>query len=197
MQKYNEFAFLALCLGLILAGGCELVDPDSTPRVAPEEEVTEESSVAATSVDGEVGEGWRDGRTVGTIQASNNAVEWETLNIEAPPGPNLPGDSEWIIARIEGQGYTRLLIMTMDTSGGRRDPSRILLDGPGGGFQDGRFNVPLPGIARWRVEYSSGALRIILNGREIWSAAGNYTVERAIMTDSGRRGFIGQWRPVQ
>ncbi len=194
-MKYNAtYFFAAFCVGLILAGGCELADPELSQLPADQELNGLENEM---EVNGDHGTGWRDGRSVEALPASGNVVEWETLNIGAPTSPNRPGDAEWIIARIEGQGFSRLLIMTMYTSGGARDPSRIYLEGPGGGMWDGRFNVPLPGIARWRVEASGGALRIFLNGSEIWSAAGNFTVDRAIMGDSPPRGFIGEWRPVQ
>ncbi len=183
-MKFPIFFVLLLC-GLAMSSGCELADPDTAPQ-------TDETTANGSATGSE----WRDGRDVGIIEASNGVVKWETQNVEVPPGLNTPGDAEWIIARVEGQGFSRLLIMTMDTGGGARDPSRILLEGPGGGFWDGRFSVPISGVARWRVQSSEGALRIFLNGNEILSIAGNYTVERAIMTDSPQRGFIGQWRPT-
>ena len=187
------FLLFVLLSSFMLAGGCELADPDTAAETVTEPEQREE---AAANANGDVGDGWRDGRTVGVIPATDNRVEWETLDVGRPTGLNQPGDAEWIIARIEGQGFTRLLIMTMDTTGGR-DPSRILLEGPGGGFWDGRFSVPIPGVARWRVESSGGAMRVFLNGSEILSISGNYTVERAVMADSPPRGFIGHWREVQ
>ena len=195
MIKLPFFLF-ALLLGIVVTNGCELADPEGLPETFDEQtNEFEQVEDTGTNTNEEVGGGWRDGRTVGVIPASNNSVEWETLDVGAPTGLNRPGDAEWIIARIEGQGFTRLLIMTMDTTGGR-DPSRIFLEGPGGGFWDGRFSVPIPGIARWRVESGGGAMRIFLNGNEIHSMSGNFTVERAVMADSPPRGFIGQWREV-
>lgn len=188
---------------LLFFVGCDLSDSgrelDITGEEVRTEAATQESSSpsAETPATENVGGGWRDGRDVGVISASNGVVEWETLNVQAPTSPNRPGDAEWIIARIEGQGFSRLLIMTMHTSGGRRSPSRIFLEGPGGGFSDGRFPVPLNGVNRWRVQSSDGALRVFLNNREIWSAAGNFRVDRAVMCDSPARGFLGQWRAVQ
>ncbi len=136
--------------------------------------------------------GWRDGRDVGVIAASDNAVEFWTRDVLPAPGPNRPGDAEWIIARIEGSGYRRLLIMVM---WGPRPPSRIYFQtGAGATFENSRFSVPLPGPSRWRVEASGGALRVILDGREVWSARGGYGVTRAVMCDSAPRGFLGQWR---
>lgn len=183
-------AFLSLAI-LFFSAGCDLSfsDDESDVDVNPEQ--------VAEALGVEFGSGWRDGRDVAVLTASNNAVEWETLNVQAPTSPNRPGDAEWIIARVNGSGYSRLLIMTMFTDGGKRSPSRIFLDGPGGGMTDGAFSVPLNGVARWRVESSGGALRIFLNGREIWSASGNFTVSQVTMGDSVPRGFLGQWRPVQ
>lgn len=182
-----------------MLGGCEFSESETTFE-PPSEEVTEENSSEGAAADPgteSAGGGWRDGRDVGVITASNNVVQWETQNVQAPTSPNRPGDAEWIISRIEGQGFTRLLVMTMHTSGGVRSPSRIFFQGPGGGMSDGRFPVPLNGVNRWRVEASNGALRIFLNDREIWSAAGSFTVSRAVMCDSVARGFLGQWRPAQ
>lgn len=183
-------AFLSLSI-LLFSAGCDLSfsDDESNVDVNPEQ--------VAEALGVEFGSGWRDGRDVAVLPASNNVVEWETLNVQAPTSPNRPGDAEWIIARVNGSGYSRLLIMTMFTDGGKRSPSRIFLEGPGGGMTDGAFSVPLDGVARWRVESSGGALRIFLNGREIWSASGNFTVSQATMGDSVPRGFLGQWRPVQ
>lgn len=214
----SAFIYLAfLCVGFCLVSGCVIDDLDGTDGGFRTEEnidgaATEaldgvdaveqiemgvEDTVQESVVDVDVGTGWRDGRSVATLTASNNAVEWETLDVQAPTSRNTPGDAEWIISRIEGQGYTRLLIMTMYTDGGKRNPARILLDGPDRTLSDGRFQLPLTGIAHWRVEYSRGALRIILDGREIWSKSGNYSVDRAVMCDSTPRGFIGYWRPIQ
>ena len=187
-----SLCFILLLAGLLISGGCELADPD-TSQAGTEGAAGDTNTGGGT---GDTGGGWRDGRTVGVIPASNGVVEWETQNVQVPPGLNTPGDAEWIIARVEGQGFARLLIMTMDPRGGR-NPARILLEGPGGGFRDGLFAVPLPGVARWRVESGGGSMRIILNGNQIWSASGNFNVERAVMTDSGVRGFLGQWREVQ
>lgn len=187
-----------LLAAVIVLAGCEdpydyWEDGDSDTASPGNGETAEPDDGDPQSVTGE----WRDGRDVAALNAENNEVQWETRNIQAPTTVNLPGDCEWIIARIEGSGYRRLLIMTMHTSGGVRDPARIFLDAPGGGMSDGRFPVPLPGPSHWRVAYRDGALRIWLDGTEIWSARGNYGVDRAVMTDSGRRGFLGEWREVQ
>lgn len=196
MIKKSVFLSALTVLLLVLSTGCDLsFSKDESEINLPPEDITPETVEEALGID--LTGGWRDGRDVATLNAVNNVVEWETLNVQAPTTLNRPGDREWIIARVEGSGYTRLLIMTMYTDGGVRSPSRILLDGPGGGFADGRFQLPLNGIARWRVESGGGTMRIFLNGREIWSASGNYTVDRAVMGNSPPRGFIGQWRAVQ
>lgn len=196
MSNSFRFLFVLPVAFLFLGTGCDLsFSEDDSEITLTEEDINQETVENALGV--EFNSGWRDGRDVATLNAVNNVVEWETLNVQAPTTVNRPGDREWIISRVEGQGYTRLLIMTMYTDGGVRSPSRILLDGPGGGFADGRFNLPLNGVSRWRVESSGGALRIFLNGREIWSQAGNYSVDRAVMGNSPPRGFIGQWRAVQ
>jgi hypothetical protein len=137
---------------------------------------------------------WRDGRDVDVIQAVNNAVEFRTRNVLPAPGGNRDGGMEWIIARVNGSGYSRLLIMVM---AGNRPPTRIYFQ-TGGTWTEtnSRFSVPLPGPSLWRVEARSGAIRVLLDGREIWAAAGSYSVDRVTMCDSVARGFLGQWARV-
>ncbi len=135
---------------------------------------------------------WRDGRDMDTIIARDDCVEFETRDILKPPGPNLPGDSEWIIARVEGAGFSRLLITTMDTSGGRRSPSRIFFDGA---MIDGRYPVPDPGPTAWRIT-GGDALRVYRDNTLIFEHKAPCGIRHAIMTGYARRGFLGQWRAV-
>jgi hypothetical protein len=125
------------------------------------------------------------------VKAVDGVVTFRTRDIQHPPGATDDGGMEWIIARIEGQGYQRLLVMTM---GGSRPPSRIYFQRGGVATEyNSKFPVPLPGPSQWRVEASGGQLRVMLDGAEIWSEAGDYTVDRAIMNGYSGRHFIGEW----
>jgi len=132
---------------------------------------------------------WRDGRDLDTLLPVDGVIRFETRDVLKPPGPNLPGDSEWIIARIEGHNFGRLMIMTME---GNRPPSRIYFDGA---EIHGRYPVPDPGPTAWVIDAHDG-LRLWRNGELIWTVAGHYVLRHAIMTGYPRRGFLGQWRAV-
>jgi hypothetical protein len=136
---------------------------------------------------------WR--RDVAEVRAVDGAVEFRTRGITRPTGYGLNADGgfEWIIARVHGNGYSRLLIMVM---GGNRDPSRIYLQaGDDAPFWNGRFTVPMQQEAAWRVEAPGGRLRILLDGREIWrSDGGGQTVAHAVMHGYPKRQATGEWR---
>ena len=140
--------------------------------------------------------GWR--TDVATFPARNNAVEFETRNLKpanTPDGKNRDGGYEWIIARIEGQGHRRLLIMVM---GGSRPPTRIYHQRPDGSatLDNRAFTVPLDGVHRWRVT-GGDPMRIYLDGRQIWQSQFPGTVERIVFMGYPNRGVIGEWRHVQ
>ena len=132
---------------------------------------------------------WR--TDMATIQASKGVVEFETRGVISMSGKNKDGGCEWIIARIEGQGFDRLLIMTM--CGNRA--TRIYFQSGGKATEiNGRFPRDLPNAAKWRVEANGGTLRVYLDGKEIWSQAGKYTVWRAVMGGYPNRQMQGEWR---
>jgi hypothetical protein len=132
---------------------------------------------------------WRS--DMATIQAKAGVVAFETRNVESPRQMNADGGCEWIIARIEGRGFDRLLLMTM--CGGR--PSRIYFQSGGRALEiPGRFPAALPGPSKWKVEATGGRIAVYLDGREIWSQNGKYHVDRAVMNGYAKRGMKGEWR---
>lgn len=128
---------------------------------------------------------WRDGYDVKTFPVSGGVFEFMTRNIRKPTTYNKPGDHEYIIVRLTGDGMERLLIMTMYAR-----PARIFLDGA---ITDNRFEQPLPGPSHWRVSSNRSRMWIELDGREIWSRSGPYYIKQAIMAGYDRRGFLGEW----
>ena len=135
----------------------------------------------------EVPQTWR--RDLATVQASNNSLKFWTRNLTIPTGggKNRDNGMEWIITRVHGQGYSRLLIMVM---GGNRPPTRIYIDGE---FVNSRWAMPLLDPVHWEVKAADGKLMIILDGKEIWSKQGNYTVTHAIMNGYPNRHSTGEW----
>jgi hypothetical protein len=128
---------------------------------------------------------------VATVQAVDGAIEFRTRGITRPGGDGLNRDGgfEWIVARIHGGGFGRLLIMVM---GGNRNPSRLYLDGA---EINGTFAVPMEREAAWRVEAPDGRLRILLDGREIWrDGSGGRTVTHGVMHGYPNRESTGEWR---
>jgi hypothetical protein len=53
--------------------------------------------------------------------------------------------------------------------------------------------MPMLEEANWEVVAKNGALRVILNGKEIWSRAGGYSVDKAIMNGYPNRHSTGEW----
>ena len=190
MKKYTENlkptlsvfgGMILLCLLMLLGSGCATLDliRDRLPET-PRPPAT----------------GWR--TDVATFPAHSNAVEFETRNLKpanTPDGKNRDGGYEWIIARIEGQGHRRLLIMVM---GGSRPPTRIYHQRPDGSatLDNHAFTVPMGGVHRWRVT-GGDPMRIYLDGRQIWQSQFPGTVERIVFMGYPNRGVIGEWRHVQ
>jgi hypothetical protein len=138
---------------------------------------------------------WR--RDVDEIHAVDGKIRFHTRCLSIPTGNGLNADGgfEWIIARIHGSGYNRLLIMVM---GGNRSPARIYMQTGGDApFWDSRWPMPLTEPASWEVSAYRGTIRIVLNGSVIWERAGGYTVDRAIMHDSPNRRSNGEWSVAQ
>jgi len=131
---------------------------------------------------------WR--RDLATIQAVNESVEFYTRNLSRPSGGghNADGGMEWIIARITGSGFERLLLMVM---GGDRPPQRIYFDGE---FTNSGFKIPMIEEAHWKVESRNGTLTVYLNGNAIWSKSGGFRVGAAVMNGYPRRHSTGEWR---
>lgn len=140
-------------------------------------------------------DGWS--QELRSFDVRGNKVEFWTRDVRSatPPGNNADGGMEWIIARIEGSGYQRLLIMVM---GGNRPPSRIYhqISGSNAPFTNNVFPVPLMGDHLWRVESSGGALRVFLDNRQIWESRGSYGVSKIVFNGYSSRGFRGQWKLV-
>jgi len=134
---------------------------------------------------------WRD--DVAEIRAKDGKITFWTRNLSTPTGGghNTDGGMEWIITRVEGGGYNRLLIMVM---GGNRPASRIYMqDGGGAPFWNSAWPMPLMDQAKWEVQAKDGRITITLNGKLIWERTGNYTVERAVMNHHHNRKSTGQW----
>ena len=131
---------------------------------------------------------WRTG--LANLKATNGKITFWTRNIQKATGDgrNQDGGFEWIISRITGDGFGRLLIMVM---GGNRSPSRIFFDGS---FENNKFKVPMTNEARWDIEANNGSISIKLDGKVIWKASGNFTVTGAVMKGYPKRGFLGEWR---
>lgn len=138
-------------------------------------------------------QGWR--QDLQGFDVQNNRVEFWTRDVRSavPPGNNADGGMEWIIARIEGAGHQRLLLMVM---GGNRPPSRIYhqISGSNAPFTNSVFPVPLMGDHLWRVENTDGTLRVFLDNRQIWESRGPYSVQRITFNGYPRRGFRGYWK---
>jgi len=128
------------------------------------------------------------------IEAVNGLVRFQTKDVQAPTTTKPDGSSEYIIGRASGSGFERLLVMTMDRDGDRRAPSRIFFDGE---MVDDLYPVPLPGVHSWEIEANGGPIVVRLDGDEVWSREGSYTVSGVTMNGYDGRGFLGQWRTVE
>ena len=140
------------------------------------------------------GTGWRD--DVASFPIQNRDITFQTLDVlpaNTPDGRNRDGGFEWIIARIEGSGYRRLLLMVM---GGSRPPTRIyhqFLDG-NASLNNSAFTVPLPGVHTWRVRSDGSRMTVSLDGRQIWEARGDWGMSTIVFNGYASRGFRGKWR---
>ena len=125
-----------------------------------------------------------------TIRAKDGRVTFYTRNLSIPTGDgrNRNGGFEWIIARVRGDGYERLLLMVM---GGNRAPCRIWFNHKP--FADNRWEMPLMREAKWDVYAKDGELIVELDGNVIWTARGGYTVNEAIMGGYNNRNSTGEW----
>jgi len=137
---------------------------------------------------------WR--TDLATLDAVDGVLRFWTRNVGHPPGPNRDGGSEWIICRVFGDGIGRVLLMTMETNGNARPPSRIFyeLHGVDGHMDNGVFEVPLGGEHEWSVFALNCDISISLDNREIWRKRGTFTVRGGVMQGYPNRGFIGEWR---
>ena len=130
-----------------------------------------------------------------TIKAKKGVIKFQTKDIKQPRGTNRDGGYEWMITRVNGNNYNRLLIMSMHS--GRRDPARIIFARTyaDADLADGRYPIPLMGVHDWEISSHKGALVVKLDGREVWkSAARGYSVSSATMMGYSRRGMNGKWR---
>lgn len=127
--------------------------------------------------------------TLTKIPAKDGVVTFYTRNVEKASGNgrNKDGGFEWIISRITGDGFERLLIMVM---GGNRPPSRIFLDGD---FENSKFPVPLAEEAKWVIRGDGRKIEVELNDKVIFYRSGNYRVTGATMNGYAKRGFRGEW----
>ena len=133
---------------------------------------------------------WR--TDLATVAAVNGVVAFRTRGVKRPTGANQDGGAEYIIARATGDGFTRVLLMTM---AGNRPPSRIHWQTPQTEAHTNAnvFDVPIAREASWRIIGTGGPITIELDGREIWRLAGSYTVRGAIMNGYPKRHFLGEW----
>jgi hypothetical protein len=131
---------------------------------------------------------WR--RDLATISAKDGKVTFYTRNLSIPigDGRNKDGGFEWIISRIRGDNYERLLLMVM---GGSRPPSRIWFNHKP--FTNNAWQMPLIREAKWEVYTDQGNLIVKLDGNTIWTAAGPYTVRDAVMGGYANRLSTGEW----
>lgn len=155
--------------------------PDPGPAPSPPDPVPPDPTPPET-------EEWHSGYTLRTNRAENGVVEFWTRNILAPTRPQpARGDYEYILALVQGEGFERLLIMSMYA----RQP-RISMSGHR--FRDGLFPQPLPGPSHWRVISDRATIRIELDGREIWRESGRYWITQAVMGGYHGRGFLGEYK---
>ena len=133
---------------------------------------------------------------VAEIRARDGKVTFWTRNLSIPVGPKGNGmndddGAEWILARVHGSGYLRLMPMVM---GGSRPPSRVYFQWPGGVTEtNGVWPMPLMDVAKWEISAPGGKLTIALNGKVIWSREGAFTVANALMNNRHNRKSTGQW----
>lgn len=137
-------------------------------------------------------EGWEDGYKVDSLPVKNGSAEFWTRDIRKPTRPQKDGSYEYILCRMNGQGYRRILLMTMYDR-----PTRIFIERTGDGdysLIQGRFSQPLPGPSHWKVAADGSRVWIELDGKEIWSEVGQYTLDHVTMAGYSGRGFLGEWR---
>ena len=134
------------------------------------------------------GRKWRN--DLATIPAKDGKVTFYTRNLTIPTGDgrNKDGGFEWIISRIRGDGYERLLLMVM---GGSRPPSRIWFNHKP--FVNSAWRMPYMEEAKWEVYADRGVLFVAINGTIIWQAEGPYTVRDAVMGGYANRLSTGEW----
>jgi hypothetical protein len=132
---------------------------------------------------------WRS--DLATIPAKDGKIVFYTRNLSIPTGDgrNKDGGFEWIISRIRGDGYERLLLMVM---GGSRPPSRIWFNHKP--FVSPAWSMPLLQETRWEICVENRQLVVKLDGKIIWTAEGPYTVRDAVMGGYTNRLSTGEWR---
>lgn len=207
-REAAKAAKLVTCMFLVAAfTGCASLDPfwvwvgdlvDKVPAEQPQNPTNPQTPTNSPSVStNAVTSGtWR--TDVADIKAVNGVATFKTRNVQIPGQSKPNGENEWMIARVNGRGFERLLISTMSKSPDNpgRNPSRIMFMRPGRSdwFWDGRFPMPRPGPDTWIVDVDNRCVRIRLNGAEIWrSEQGEWSIESMTMMGYKERGMIGEW----
>ena len=124
-----------------------------------------------------------------SLLAVNGRVTFFTRGVTKPTGRNSDGGWEYILARIKGNGFERLLIMAM---GGNRPPSRIWFNHKR--FVSGAFPVPLLDEAKWEVYNDGTGLVVDLDGKRICRCDGQYRPTGAVMNGYAKRESTGEWK---
>ena len=135
---------------------------------------------------------WR--RDLETFPVENGVFRFHTRNVERPLELNENGGAEYIIARLDGRGFQRVLIMAMQ---GNRPPSRIFIQFGSDDFHETQHPFPMPLMEEmeWEVSANNGPLLIKLNGTLIykWDHDHVFTIESVTMNGEPRRHMIGEW----
>jgi len=133
--------------------------------------------------------------------AMTTSAEFETRGIRWQKDKNADGHHEYIIARIEGTGFERILLYHC-SGPGRMGRIQVRVKHPDDYRENLRAfpvaNEVLVAPCAWRLVDDGSRLRLIQRGREIWSCAfEGMQMERLIMEGGyAGRAMKGEWRNV-
>ena len=140
---------------------------------------------------------WRN--DVAYYSVLDGVKKFYTRNLREPTVFNAGETREFIICRAAGVGFSRMLLMLMNTDNGVRAPSRIFCEGAGyvEPMYENPFPVPLTEVSEWTVERSEDRhLQVKLFDKVIWK--GRYLIsslDGLVMGGYPGRGLgeFGEW----